>query len=279
MNNKIKIGKKIIGIGERTFIIAEAGINHNGDIETAKRMIVEAKKAGADAIKFQTYTTDKRVPKNSPIYEILKKCELTNSETKILSDFSRVNKIIFFSTPFDEECVDFLIKINTPLLKIASFDIVNHKLLDKAAKTKTPIILSRGMANTNEIDQAIRIFKKYNTPFALLHCVSSYPTNEENANLSIIRTLIKNYDCPVGYSDHTLGIDVPALSVAVGGCIIEKHFTLDKKMNGPDHKLSCNPEELKELVSRVRTIEKILGTSEIRMLKCEQDTTQFRRPS
>jgi len=277
--DKIKIGKRLIGEGEKTLIIAEIGLNHSGDVQIAKDLIVAAKKSGADAVKFQTYITEKRVPRNSPIYDNLKKCELTENETRELAKYADSEGIILFSTPFDDESVDLLIDLKVPLLKIASFDIVNHKLLEKVAKTKIPIIISRGMASIKEIDEAIAIFKKHDTTYALLHCVSAYPTKDEDANLSIIRTLMKKYDCPIGYSDHTLRVDVPTLSTAVGACIIEKHFTLDKSMEGADHKISCNPEELMEIVRRVRKVEKILGTSEIKPMDCEKDTLQYRRSS
>ena len=275
----ITIGDRKIGNNQKTFIIAEVEINHNGDKELAKKLINDAKKAGADAVKFQTYITEKRVPKNSPIYEILKKCELNENETKELIEFARNTNIVFFSTPFDEESVDLLTRYSVPLMKIASFDIVNTKLLKKVAKTGIPIIISRGMATKDEIDGAIKIFKKYNSKFALLHCISAYPTLNYDANLNIIKTLKELYNCPIGYSDHTLGIKVAYLSVAVVACIIEKHFTLDTNQEGPDHKLSADPIMLKKLVEKIREIELIMGNSMIQIQSCEKANLDYKRTS
>ncbi len=275
----IKIDKKKIGENERTFVIAEVGINHNGDIELAKKLIIIAKEVGADAVKFQTYITEKRVPKDSPIYKILKRCELNEGKTIELINFSKENDIIFFSTTFDDESVDLLAKNNVSLMKIASFDIVNLNLLEKVAKTGIPTIISRGMANKEEIDKALKIFDNCNTGYALLHCVSAYPTNEMDANLNIIKRLKEIYDCPIGYSDHTLGIKVPYLSVAAGACIIEKHFTLDTNLEGPDHKLSANPYMFKKLIKKIRELESILGSDEIKLQECEKDILQYRRKS
>lgn len=275
--NEIHIKDNIIGQTQKTFIIAEAGINHNGDIETAKKMIIEAKKAGADAVKFQTYITEKRVPKDSEIYGILKKCELSNEQTRELNEFSKEQGIIFFSTPFDKESVDLLCEIGIPVFKLASFDIINKDLLKYVASKKKPVIFSRGMANEEEIKEAISILDNENVNYALLHCVSSYPTKKEDANLNIIKTLKKKFSCPIGYSDHTMGIEVPLLAVAAGACIIEKHFTLDKNMEGPDHKLSCEPQDLKEFVQEVRKMESIMGNEDIRLIDCEKPTVPYRR--
>lgn len=248
-------------------------------MDIAKELVDEAKSAGADAVKFQTYKTEKRVKKDAPIFDILKKCELSNKETKEIYDYCKKKGIIFFSTPFDVESVDFLYDLGVPLYKVASFDIAHTELLKHVASKKRPIIFSRGMASEEEIREAIKLFEDAGTPFALLHCVSSYPTEEKDANLSIIRTLQQKFDCPIGYSDHTLGIKVPALAVAVGAQIVEKHFTLDKNMDGPDQKMSCDPKDLKKIIKEIRKIESILGSEDIRLLKCEEPITQYRRKS
>lgn len=274
-----QIGDRSVGENQKTFIVAEVGINHNGDVETAKKLITEAKKAGADAVKFQTYITEKRVKKDMPIFDILKRCELSREQTKELSQFSKEQGISFFSTPFDEESVDLLYEIGVPVFKIASFDIVNKNLLRHVASKNLPVIFSRGMTNEEEIREAIGIFENENVPYAILHCVSSYPAKDEDANLKVINTLKKKFNCPVGYSDHTSGNHVPILSIAAGACIIEKHFTLDKDMEGPDHKLSCDPQELKELVQQARKIESIMGDAKVRLLECEKPTAQYRRGS
>ena len=272
----IEIGSRKINDYEPTFIVAEIGINHNGDIENAKELILSAKKAGADAVKFQTYITEKRISEKNPVYNILKKCELSEENTMELLNFSKSNGIIFFSTPFDKESVDLLKDINIPLLKIASFDLLNKQLLRSVAKTGIPIIISRGASKIEEIDQALEIFDNHNSEYAILHCISSYPVKEEDANLNIIKSLKNRYNCPIGYSDHTLGIEIAYLSVVAGACIVEKHFTLDNKQEGPDHKLSANPEMFKELVNKIRRIELILGSDEIKMQNCEKEIIPYR---
>lgn len=279
MVNKIKIGKKFIGEGEKTFIIAEIGINHNGSLETAKKLIIKAKEAGADAVKFQTYITEKRVKKESPIYNVLKQCELSNEQTKELFNFCQKNNIIFFSTPFDEESVDFLIEIGVKLLKIASFDITNYSLLRKAAKAGVIIIFSIGMASKEEIDSAIKIFDENNVTYCILHCISSYPTQKKDSNLNVISHLKRLYNCPVGYSDHTIGFEIPILSVAAGASIIEKHFTLNNSAMGPDHKLSANPQTMKKMIKGIRKIEIIMGSNILKTRECEKPILQYRRKS
>lgn len=274
--NKLKDQK--IGQDRKTFIIAEAGINHNGSLALALKMVKAAKKAGANAIKFQTYVTEKRVDKNSQIFGILKKCELSQEQQKKIKKYADEIGIIFFSTPFDEDSLDFLRGLKVKLIKISSFDIVNEKLLNKAAACKIPLIISRGMADSKEIDKAVKICGKNRTEFALLHCVSAYPAPKESVNLRAIR-LLQRYDCPIGYSDHTLDIDASVYAVAVGACIIEKHFTLDRKMAGPDHKISTNPEELAVLCKKIRELEIMLGSGKIISLPAEAGTRIYRRPS
>lgn len=273
----ITIGNRKVGYGNPCFIIAEAGINHGGDIETAKKMIEVAAKSGADAIKFQTYITEKRVDTKTPLFNILKKCELKEDDWKELFKIAKKNNITFFSTPFDKESVDLLMELPVELFKIASFYLVNLSLLDHIASKGIPIIASRGMANKKEISNAIEIFEKYKVEYAILHCVSAYPTKDEDANLDVIKSLKNEFNCTVGYSDHTIGIDIPLYSVAVGAHILEKHFTLDKNSEGPDHKLSVDPTELKELVSKIRRLEKILGSDEIKLLEAEKGTMQYRK--
>lgn len=282
--NKIRMGKKSLarlGIGRNmpTFVIAEAGINHNGSLKTAKRMIDAAKKAGANAIKFQTYVTEKRVKAGSPIFDILKQCELSPEDTRELKAYADSAPILFFSTPFDSDSVSLLKKLGVPLIKIASFDLVNKQLLKAAAATKIPIVISRGMGSRKEIDEALAIFDKAGVEYTLLHCVSAYPTPKEEVNLKAIRTLMEIYDCPIGYSDHTQDITACLYAVVSGAKVIEKHFTLDKKMEGPDHHLSADPRELSTLIAGMREIEKMLGSGKIESLKVEQGTRMYRRPT
>lgn len=278
-NGIIQIGNKTIGPAGNTFVIAEAGINHNGDMKLAVKLIQEAKKSGADAVKFQTYITEKRVPKDSPIFGILKQCELSFKDQTELSKIAESEGIIFFSTPFDEESADFLAGLEVPVIKVASFDIVNLRLLKHVAGKKIPVIVSRGMANEKEVDEAVHVFNQSGLPYVLLHCISSYPNKEEDANLRVMQTLRERYGCPVGYSDHTLGIRVPVLAVAAGAVAIEKHFTLDRAMAGPDHTISCDPSMMSRMVAEIRETEKILGQSEIRVYEPEKPILVYRRAS
>lgn len=275
----ITIAGKEVGEGCKTFIIAEAGINHNGDIEVAKKHIDEAKKCGADAVKFQTYITEQRVAKDSPIFDILKKCEFDSVQTKELFDYAKKVGITFFSAPFDEDSASVLIDMGVPLIKMTSFHVTHLKLVEKVAKAKIPVVMSRGMSNIEEIKKAISIFDKYDCPYCLMHCVSSYPLKEENANISIVKTMNKEFDCPVGYSDHTKGNRVAALAVAAGATIIEKHFIHDKDFDGADKPISADPKQMKELVDEIRLVEKVMGDSEIRQLECEKDILQYRKKS
>lgn len=273
------IGGREIGDGHRTYVIAEIGINHGGDFETAKQLIRAAKDSGADAAKFQTYLTEKRVPKESPIFGILKQCQLSFEQQRQLAAYGAELGICFFSTPFDEESVQFLDELGVPVFKIASFDIVNFRLLRAAVSRGRPMIISTGMADEKEVDKAMECVQSAGVSAALLHCISSYPTPEADANLKAIWALKKRYSCPVGYSDHTLGIEVAVLAVAAGAQIIEKHFTLDKEKKGPDHALSCDPADMKAMVQDIRRVEEILGTEEIVLHEVEKPILQYRRAS
>lgn len=230
-------------------------------------------------MKFQTYITEQRVPKTNPLFSILKTCELDREATQELIKIANQHNLIFFSTPFDNTSIDLLVEIQVPLLKVASFDIVNHRLLEKMANTHVPVIISRGMTNQQEINCALKIFDTHQTPYALLHCISAYPTVPVDANLNVIKSLKQIYHCPIGYSDHTLGTRVPVLSVAAGACIVEKHFTLDKTLEGPDHRLSADPDDLRQMVAEIREVEQILGSGEIRLLDTEKTTLIYRRKS
>ena len=264
----------------KTYIIAEIGINHGGDLNLAKKMIESVSRTGADAVKFQTYLTEKRVSKDSPIFDILKKCELPFKAFKELQSYSNKLNLDFFSTPFDSESVEYLESINIDLYKIASFDIGNTDLLEKVAKTNKPIIMSVGMSNIDEIQNAYNCIKKYNNRIALLHCVSSYPTNESDSNISSIFNLKENFkDCIIGQSDHTNDIDVPASSVSAGAQILEKHFKIDKSMECVDSPVSITELQLKNLVIQTRRIEKIMGSSELHTRECEKSSLIYRRKS
>lgn len=260
-------------IKKRVFIIAEAGVNHNGDFKLAKKLIEAAKNAGADAVKFQTFRAKDLVTKDAEAagyqkknigrkksqFEMLKKLELDYQDFIKLKKYCDKKKIIFLSTPHSEDAINVLEPL-VPAYKIGSGDLTNLPFLKKIAQKKKPIILSTGMATLKEIREAVRTIKKAgNNKIILLHCTTNYPCFLEEVNLKAMLTMKKEFRLPVGYSDHTLGIAVPIMVVALGAVIIEKHFTLDKNLSGPDHKASLEPGELKEMVKAIRETEKALG--------------------
>lgn len=270
---KIKIGNKWIGDKEPCFIIAEAGVNHNGDLEIAKRLVDCAKKAGADAIKFQTFKAEnvatkyaktadyqkKDIGKEKNQLEMMKKLELDYEDFKKLKRYCDRKEIIFLSTPHSIDAIDFLEPL-VPAYKIGSGDLTNLPFLKRVAKKGKPIILSTGMANIDEVKEAVETIKINGcNEIILLQCVTSYPAKIEDVNLRVISNLQQLFNLPIGYSDHTLSIVVPVAAVAMGACIVEKHFTIDRTMPGPDHKASVEPDELKEMIQNIREVEKALG--------------------
>ena len=256
------------------YIIAEAGVNHNGDYELARKMILEAKKAGADAIKFQTFIAENLVSKLAPKsnyqnettskeetqLQMLKKLELSFRQFVELKEYCEEVGIDFLSTPFDEDSIDFLATLNMPFWKIPSGEITNLPYLLKIEQTKLPIILSTGMSTMKEIAEALEVFRNYKrSDIILLHCNTEYPTPYGDVNLKAMKTMEEAFGIQVGYSDHTPGIEVPIAAAALGAVVIEKHFTLDKSMPGPDHKASLNPMELNLMVQSIRNIEAAMG--------------------
>lgn len=276
----LQIANKPIGEGQSVFVIAEVGINHSGDMTKAKALIDEAAKAGADAVKIQTYLTEKRVAKDSPIFGILKQCELSFNQQRELFVYAKTKNILLFSTPFDSDSVAFLEEMNVPCYKVASFDLVNSVLLKEVASKKRPVILSRGMADQKEIDTAVDILKSAGAPFALLHCISAYPVPQaSDLHLATIRALKERYDCPVGYSDHAQGIQPSVLSVAAGAVIIEKHFMLAGDADAPDKPVSLEPAVFAEMVRGIREATKMMGNAVWAPTEAEAGILQFRRPS
>ncbi len=275
---EIKVSNMHIGQRYPAFIIAEVGINHNGSIENAMKLIDEAHKSGASSVKFQTYITEKRVERDAPIFDILKQCELSFKEQEKLFQYANEIGLVAFSTPFDDESVDFLSEIDTPLLKIASFDIVNKPLLEKVSNSNIPVIVSRGMASENELDLAFDLFSQKSVPIAILHCISAYPIqNLESINMSTISYLKDRYKCTTGFSDHTIGSAASICAVAMGAKVIEKHFTLDKNDEGPDHIMSADPKEMKEMVLGIRDVETMIGQPVNGPISEEKDILQYRR--
>lgn len=258
---KISIDGIDIGSGEKTFFIAEAGLNHNGDLKLAKKLIQSAKDCGANAIKFQTFKTEEFLAESSPYFDIFKNVELTPEEFGELFDHAKNIGITFFSAPFDISSASSLRELKIPCFKIASSDLTNIPLLDHISKFHTPMILSTGLATMNEVKDAIDICEKNNNnQLIILHCVANYPTKPEEANLLAVQTLQRTFPYPVGYSDNGEDTLVDLVAVSLGCSVIEKHFTLDKKLDGPDHFFSINPPELKKLISQIRLIEQIKGT-------------------
>lgn len=280
-------------IFQKCFIIAEAGVNHNGSLDLAKKLVDVAKNAGADAVKFQTFTArnlvtqkagtadyqKKNVGKNGTQFEMLEKLEMSQGDFKELKKYCDKEKIIFLSTPHTEDSVDLLNPL-VSLYKISSADITNMPLLEKIAKSKKTIILSTGMADIKEIREAVDVIKnKGNKKIILLHCTTSYPCPENKVNLNAMLTLKEEFGLPVGYSDHTLSIIVPVMAVTLGAEVIEKHFTLDKKFPGPDHKASLEPSELKEMIFKIRKVKDILGDGIKKPTSEEQKIKKIARKS
>ena len=289
-----KIAGKLVGEGAPCFIIAEAGVNHNGDIKLARKLIDVAAKAGADAVKFQTFQAEELVTESAEKadyqkettgsdesqFEMLKKLELSDRNYKELFTYYQKKGIIFLSTPFDQGSADFLDKLGLPALKIPSGEITNFPLLKHIAGKRKPVILSTGMSTLDEVGEAVEVLRKAGAAeIVLLHCVSCYPASIEDTNLRAMETLSRTFKLPVGLSDHTIGIHIPIAAVALGACIIEKHFTLDKNLPGPDHRASLEPDELREMVSAIRDIERAFGNGIKRPTAGEKETKKAARRS
>ena len=259
----------------KTLIIAEAGVNHNGDIDIAKELIKEAAMAGADLVKFQSFITSKGIVRNAPKakyqldnnpkesqFDMVKKLELSFEQHLELIEACEKYGIRFFSTAFDRESFKMLLTLGLNLIKVPSGEITNLPLLRDFAKSNLPLIVSTGMANLDEIESAMNILQSQGTnkeKITLLHCNTEYPTPFKDVNLSAMKTMERKFGVNIGYSDHTKGIEVPIAAVALGATVIEKHFTLDCHMDGPDHMASIEPKDFKSMVESIRNIEKSIG--------------------
>ena len=278
----------------KVLIIAEAGVNHNGSFDIAKKMIDAAKDAGADIVKFQTLIPKLLVSKNAKKaeyqvsntgnndskLEMLSKLSLDNNEFVKLNEYCKNKDIIFLSTPFDLDSIDFLSGLDMPFWKIPSGEITNYPYLVKIANTHKDIVMSTGMSDMYDIEAAIKVLMDNGCgKISLLHCNTEYPTPYEDVNLRAMCTLKDKFNVEVGYSDHTLGIEVPIAAVALGATIIEKHFTLDRNMEGPDHKASLEPNELKQMVESIRNIEKALGKDKKLVTDSERKNIEVARKS
>lgn len=294
MAKKVRVADRWIGEGEPTFIVAEAGVNHNGDIKLAMRLIDIAVEAGADAVKFQTFKAEKVVSEKAPKAEyqkettnpsesqldMLRRLELSPEAHHELQAYCQEKGILFMSTPFDEESVDLLDELNVPVFKIGSGEITNWPFLEYIARKGKPIILSTGMSYLSEVDEAVRVIRSVgNDQLVLLHCVSNYPANPADANLHAMGTMATAFQVPVGYSDHTPGIEVALAAVALGAVVIEKHFTLDRTLPGPDHRASLEPDELRALVRGIHIVESALGDGRKRPAPSEANTAAAARRS
>ncbi|MFU8806070.1 MAG: pseudaminic acid synthase [Bradymonadaceae bacterium] len=289
----ISIDGRLIGCSQPTYLIAEMSANHHQDFDEAKRIIKAAAEAGADAVKLQTYTADTitmdsdsehfRVSKgmlwaDRTLHDLYKEAATPWEWQPKLKKFANGLDLDLFSSPFDETAVDFLEEMNVPCHKIASFEIVDIPLIRKIAQTGKPIIMSTGMATLAEIDEAVRTIRETgNNQFALLKCTSAYPASPEEANLRTIPHLSEAFGVPAGLSDHTMGIAVPVAAVALGACIIEKHFTLSRDVDGPDSAFSLEPQEFKAMVDAVRIAEKALGKISYDLTEKEAASQVFRR--
>lgn len=279
----------------RTLIIAEAGVNHNGEIELAKKLIDAAVEAGADVVKFQTFTAKSLVTsdarkanyqindiQNETQYEMLSRLELSLNAHKELFEYCANSGIEFFSTAFDIESLMFLEELGTKRIKIPSGEITNYPYLIKAASFNKPIILSTGMSSMSEIEAALGTLEKGGSKrdqITVLHCTSSYPAPMRDINLSAMLTIKNHLNVNVGYSDHSAGIEIPIAAVVMGARIIEKHFTLDRKLPGPDHKASLEPNELREMIKSIRNIEIAIGSGEKKITESERDNILVVRKS
>jgi sialic acid synthase SpsE len=275
MNDTVKIGGRAVGAGEPVLIVAEIGVNHMGDAGLARELIDAASEAGADAVKFQSFSADRLVRHGTPKapyqraatggaadqYEMLRSLELGREELQGLKRHCEEKGLIFISTPFDPERARELAEMGVSVIKIGSADLTDALLLEAAAEAGVPLILSTGMSSLEEIGRALYLVRDEGaSEVVLLHCVSAYPAEEDSLNLRFISTLRDAFECPVGFSDHTGGVVAAPLAAAAGACLIEKHLTLDRTMEGPDHEASLEKEEMRAMVEGVREAERMLGT-------------------
>lgn len=275
----------------KTFIIAEIGVNHNGDIDLAKKLILKAKECKVDAVKFQTFKAENLVTKDTQKadyqkqnseedtqFEMLKNLELSKEDFKILKDFTLENDLIFLSSPFDLESVDLLEDLDIPAYKLGSGELNNFELIKYIESKNKPLILSSGMATLEEIKETVQQIKNKDN-LILLHCITGYPSDIKDANLNFIKTLQTEFNIPIGFSDHSPGIELPIAAVALGAKVIEKHFTIDKQLPGPDHAASLDYNEFKEMVKAIRNVELAMGDGIRKLNQKEMDIKEVARKS
>ncbi len=293
IGRRFVIRERVVGEGP-AFVIAEAGVNHNGDLDLARRLVDAAAEAGADAVKFQTFRTDALVSAAAPKarYQVettgeaesqramLAQLELSAAAHAGLRDHATARGLVFFSTPFDEASADLLDRLGVELFKVPSGEVTNLPLLRHVAAKGRPLLLSTGMSTLDEVDVAVAAIRAAgDPPIAILHCVSAYPAPVEDTNLRAMDTLRARFGCPVGLSDHSLGIEIALAAVARGAAVLEKHLTLDRTLPGPDHRASLEPGDFAALVRGVRVIEAALGDGDKRPMPSEVDTRAVARRS
>ena len=295
MRSTFEIAGRTVGKGQPCYVIAEAGVNHNCDVQLGYKLIETAAAAGADAIKFQSYTASKIATRVAPRYWVEaadptgtqwdtfdKLDKLSDRDFKSLLGQARHVGVTAFSTPFDDDAVDFLASLDVPAFKIASADLTCHGLIERAARVGKPMILSTGTSSLSEVEEALEVCRRAgNDQVAILHCTLNYPCPPEAINLRMMEHLMRAFpEVPVGLSDHSLGISVPQAAVALGACVLEKHYTVDKTLPGsPDHHLSVDPPEMKAMVAGIRTVEKALGKAHKALEPMERNAYLYARRS
>lgn len=262
----LKLGNRLIGAGKPVFVVAEAGVNHNGDVRLAEKLIRAAKRAGADAVKFQTFLPDRLVSRGDPTYRMLADLMLPFAAFRRLKKVAKAEGIPLFSTPFDLESLAFLVDLGVPAIKLSSGEVTNVLLLRAAARSRLPVILSTGASRLPEVDRAVETLREAGSRrTVLLHCVSRYPADSRELNLRTIPFYARRYpDCAVGFSDHTLErpgtLSASVLAAACGAVMVEKHLTLDNRMRGPDHRASADPKAFARMLRGIRRAEAVLGS-------------------
>ncbi len=289
----VRIGRRTVGPQHPVFIIAEAGVNHNGDVRLAHRLVDAAVAAGADAVKFQTFKAERLATSKAPKaayqrqnvrresqLDMLRRLELTEEDHRNLLAHCRKKGILFMSSPFDEESAIFLASLPIDVFKVPSGELTNTPFLSRLARMGKPMIVSTGMATLDDVRLAVKALRSSGRRrLILLHCVSSYPAKPADANVRAMQTLARTFHTPVGFSDHTPGISVSLAAVALGACVIEKHITLDQRMQGPDHRTSLHPTEFTSLVQEIRIVESCLGNGRKEPRRAEADISLVSRKS
>lgn len=279
MKRVVEIDGRSVGPGHPVLVVAEATINHNGDLDLAREMVAGAARLGADAVKFQAYHTEEFLSSKELTYtyvsqgreiterqyDMFKRCEFGRKEFEAIRDECRRQGVVFLCTATDTDASQMLVEIGVAAIKVGSDDLVHHPMLRQFARSGKPLIISTGMADLEEVRRTARLVEEAGADdVVLLHCTSMYPTPEDRANILCVATLRREFGCPIGYSDHTFGISAAAGAVALGACLVERHFTLDRNLPGPDHAFSADPSTFMALVHAIRTMESNLGSAEVR---------------